>query len=91
MAKDHLNIKITGRVQGVFFRHSAWLKAQQLEITGFVRNDINGSVYIEAEGEKEDLDEFVKWCHHGPPFARVDQTKTSPGSLQHFPGFEILG
>jgi acylphosphatase len=60
-----LNIKIFGQVQGVFFRGSAKQKAQDLGITGFVRN-VLGAVYIEAEGSEEALEQFLGWCRHGP-------------------------
>ncbi len=70
--KNALAITIKGRVQGVGFRFSAVNKAQQLGLKGFVQNRIDGSVYIEAEGDPEDLNEFVQWCWQGPPSARVD-------------------
>ena len=56
----HLKISITGRVQGVFFRDSARMEANRLGVAGFARNEPDGSVYIEAEGEKDALDEFFK-------------------------------
>jgi acylphosphatase len=50
--KKHFNIRISGRVQGVFFRASTKAKAEELGISGFVQNEPDGSVYIEAEGEE---------------------------------------
>ena len=73
----HLNIKIHGQVQGVFFRATAKEKADTLGIKIFARNEPDGSVYIEAEGEKEKLDEFIKWCYQGPSFARVEKVEVS--------------
>jgi len=70
--KNALAITIKGRVQGVGFRFSAVHKAQQLGLKGFVKNRMDGSVYIEAEGEPERLNEMVNWCWQGPPSARVD-------------------
>ena len=67
----HLNIKILGRVQGVFFRHSAKQKAEELNIKGFARNEPDGAVYIEAEGIEENLKQFLDWCHYGPLLASV--------------------
>ncbi|MBU1000228.1 acylphosphatase [Patescibacteria group bacterium] len=66
MMSIHLNIKIYGLVQGVFFRATAKEKADSLSITGFAKNMPDGSVFIEVEGEKKNLDKFVKWCHIGP-------------------------
>ncbi len=68
-----LKIKISGTVQGVFFRHSAKLKADELGLNGFIRNENDGSVYSEAEGSKEMLDKFLAWCRKGPPLAIVDK------------------
>ncbi|MBS3807299.1 MAG: acylphosphatase [Bacteroidales bacterium] len=70
--KNALAITIKGRVQGVGFRFSAVHKAQQLGLKGFVKNRMDGSVYIEAEGEPERLNEMVNWCWQGPPSASVD-------------------
>lgn len=70
--KKHVNIKITGKVQGVFFRASAKENADQFDIKGLVRNEPDGSVYIEAEGESENLNHFINWCRKGPVSARID-------------------
>jgi acylphosphatase len=86
----HLDIKIYGRVQGVFFRTSSASKAKELNITGFVRNNTDDSVYIEAEGDRRDLDEFVGWCKHGPRFAKVEKVEVTEGATQGFPGFLII-
>ncbi|WP_431293764.1 acylphosphatase [Pedobacter sp. P26] len=48
----HLNIKVTGKVQGVGFRETTKIIANQMMVNGFVRNEKDGSVYIEAEGEE---------------------------------------
>ena len=73
----HLNIKIYGQVQAVFFRVSAKEKAEKLGITCSARNESDGSVYIEVEGEEGSLEEFVKWCHIGPPLAKVEKVEVS--------------
>lgn len=69
-----LRIKVTGKVQGVFFRASTKEKADQLGIKGWVRNEPDGSVLIEAEGEKSVLHEFKEWCSVGPSSAHVKET-----------------
>ncbi len=73
MEMRHLNVKIYGRVQGVFFRHSAKQKAEELKIKGFVRNEPDGAVYIEAEGKENDLKQFLNWCRQGPDSAFVEK------------------
>ncbi|OGE29326.1 acylphosphatase [Candidatus Daviesbacteria bacterium RIFCSPHIGHO2_01_FULL_40_11] len=86
---QHLNIKVYGLVQGIFFRASAKEQADKLRLTGFAQNMSDGSVYIEAEGEKKNLDKFVKWCNLGPTMAQVEKVETSESSLKNFNGFEI--
>ena len=87
--KKHLNIKISGLVQGIFFRASAKEQADRLKIKGFAKNMPDGSVYIEAEGEKKNLDLFIKWCRTGPSLADVEKVEVSEGSLKNFKDFEI--
>lgn len=67
-----VTITVRGRVQGVFYRHSARIKAADLGITGWIRNEPDGSVSILAEGEPATLEEFVSWCREGPPLAAVE-------------------
>ncbi|MGI5828487.1 MAG: acylphosphatase [Patescibacteria group bacterium] len=88
--KKHFNIHVKGRVQGVGFRMSAKQKAQILEINGFVRNEPDGSVYIEAEGNSENLREFIAWCKQGPRFSEVDKIDVKEGTLQNYENFTIL-
>lgn len=85
----HYNITVSGKVQGVFFRASTQEKAEGLGISGFVKNVKNGSVYIEAEGEKDALEKFIDWCRVGSANAVVSQVESSEGSIKNFTGFEI--
>lgn len=85
----HYKIKVQGKVQGIFYRASTKEMAQKLEIKGFVKNLEDGSVYIEAEGDKARLDELVGWCHKGPPGALVLKVEFSEGEGQQFNAFEI--
>lgn len=87
--KKHFAIKISGLVQGVFFRASAKEKADSLHLCGFVRNEPDGTVHIEAEGEEEDLKVFVDWCHHGPPRAKVEKCDIKEAVLKEFSRFII--
>lgn len=89
MSKRHLNIKVSGRVQGVYFRYSAMGKATELKVKGFVRNEEDGSVYIEAEGEDKNLNEFVAWCQKGPDRAIVSEIFVKEGEVMNFVIFEI--
>ncbi len=83
----HRNITIFGEVQGVFFRSSAKEKAEELGVTGFARNDPDGSVYMEAEGGEKALEEFLAWCGKGPAGAKVEKIESFPGGEKRFTGF----
>jgi acylphosphatase len=85
----HSSIKVSGKVQGVFFRASTQEKARELSINGFVRNEGDGSVFIEAEGEEQNMDRFIAWCRVGPPRAVVSGCDVRPGSPKGYPGFSI--
>lgn len=85
----HLNIRIRGMVQGVFFRASTRDRAQSLGLSGYVENRRDGSVYISAEGEEDALEKLVKWCHEGPPRARVDEVEIEEDKLVRSKGFTI--
>ncbi|MFK8007366.1 MAG: acylphosphatase [Saprospiraceae bacterium] len=85
-----VQIQISGKVQGVWFRASTQRKANELNIKGIVKNLSNGDVYIEAEGEEKDLDFFVKWCHQGSDHSRVDNVSISEIKNKSFEGFKII-
>ena len=82
-------LRITGRVQGIGFRFYAVMKAKEFNISGFVMNMPDGSVFIEAEGNEPDLDQYILWCERGPVSARVDQVDITPGVFKAYRGFEI--
>lgn len=83
-------ITVYGRVQGVFFRHTALIRAEELGLTGWTRNEADGSVSILAEGEEEALKTFLEWCRKGPPLAIVDNADAKwQEATGQFRGFEI--
>ncbi len=73
--EKRFEIKVFGSVQGVFFRYSTVEQAKKLEVTGWVANEIDGSVRIVAEGKKEALDKLVEWVKRGPDLANVDKVE----------------
>ena len=85
----NLKIIVSGKVQGVFYRASARDAASQLGIKGYARNEPDGRVLIEAEGEEEALEKFVAWCRKGPPRASVDEVTVKENDLMNFTSFEI--
>jgi len=85
----HLNIKIYGKVQGTGLRYSANKLADKLSVKGFIRNEADGTVYVEAEGEEKALDEFVIWLHKGPMFALVEKVDIEESELKGYNTFEV--
>lgn len=76
----NVHLTITGRVQGVGFRWGTLRLAQQFGITGFVRNQADGTVYVEAQGPDETVTAFIRQLAAGPtPYAIVDRIKQTTG------------
>jgi acylphosphatase len=87
--KMSYRITVSGKVQNVGFRYHTDRMAQEFDIDGFVRNETDGSVYIEAEGEKDALETFVHWCRRGPQRARVDRFDFQEQPLMNYKGFRV--
>jgi acylphosphatase len=68
---------VIGKVQGVYFRHSARLEAKRLNIRGLARNLADGSVEVLALGNVPALDAMHEWLKHGPAQARVERVLES--------------
>jgi acylphosphatase len=77
-----LAITVSGKVQGVFYRATTEKTARQLGITGFVQNESNGDVYIEAQGTEEQLQQLLDWCKRGPERAVVSAVSKKEIGLQ---------
>ena len=89
--KERIRLVIHGRVQGVFFRASTQEEAVRYNLTGWVKNLVNGSVEVVAEGDQQALQEFTKWCQHGPPYAKVSHIDISEEPYAgEFKTFQIL-
>jgi acylphosphatase len=82
-------IHITGRVQGVGFRWNVSNEARNRGINGFIRNLSNGDVYIEAEGYKNQLDDFVEWCGNGPGLSIVESLEADAFPPVDYKDFSI--
>jgi acylphosphatase len=88
--KARARILITGLVQGVLFRRRITDVARRIGITGWVRNLQDGRVESVAEGEKEMLEELVRFCHVGPPGAKVSGVEVEWSEFKgEFRGFKI--
>lgn len=64
-------VRITGQVQGVWFRQSTKQTAEKHTVSGWVRNSPDGSVEALFEGEKNSVQQVIDWCHQGPQMAQV--------------------
>ncbi len=71
MGKKRVHVYISGRVQGVYFRAYTKEEADRLGLTGFVRNLPDGRVEAVFEGDEELIEEMIRWCHVGSPYAKV--------------------
>jgi len=81
---------VYGRVQGVFFRSFVTRRAEELALTGYVRNLPEGAVEVRAEGEREKLEELIGYLKAGPPAARVEKVVTSwSGYSGSYTGFDV--
>jgi len=85
-----IKIKISGTVQGVFFRKFIRDKADKLGLRGFVRNLDNGDVEIVAEGRDEKVNEMLGVCKKGPAHSDVKQVESREIKHQGFERFKIL-
>ena len=84
------HVFISGRVQGVFYRAGTRDMAEQLGLTGWVKNTSDGRVEAIFEGEESTVKDMITWCHQGPRFSdvsnvAVDYTKF----LREFEEFSI--
>lgn len=83
-------IIIKGKVQGVFFRATARRIALQLHLTGYVRNQNDGSVEAIVTGSEKSIDQFIDWCNQGPPDAEVHSVEVNDIVAQHYEGFQVI-
>jgi len=86
----HIDIVVKGQVQGVFYRASAKAVADQLGVKGFVKNEPDGSVFIEAEADAVSLDMFLDFCKEGPEHANVISVESHEGELKNYRNFDVL-
>ncbi len=83
-------LHVHGRVQGVWYRASARDQAAGLGLRGWVRNEPDGTVRAVAEGPRPDCEALIRWCHTGPPLARVTRVDEEWGpATGEFAAFEV--
>lgn len=88
--RRHLDIVVSGIVQGVYFRLTTKAVADQLGVKGTAQNLPDGTVAIEAEGDAFALDAFLEWCHEGPERAVVEKVVAVEGEMKNYRNFEVI-
>ena len=86
-----LAVRVTGRVQGVNFRVWTQREAEALGLSGWVRNQDDGSVAGLIAGPRHAVDRMVRALHEGPRAAAVQAVETEPADPPAQPGFRITG
>ena len=84
-----VTVKVTGRVQGVSFRWYAAQEADRLGVAGWVRNEPDGSVAAQVEGDAAAVDAMVEWCRQGPSYASVRGVAVTEAHPTGARGFDI--
>lgn len=84
------SIRVTGKVQGVWYRKSTQLKAEALGVKGIVKNQADGSVYIEVLGTAAQVDALIAWCKEGPEDAEVKEVIPSVMAFKAFDDFQVI-
>jgi acylphosphatase len=77
MTEVRATVIVSGRVQGVAFRYHTRKTAAAHALTGWVRNNPDGTVEAVFEGREEAVAALVEWCRRGPAMARVDSVETT--------------
>jgi acylphosphatase len=88
MDTSAVDVVVTGHVQGVFFRASMREQADRLGVTGWVRNESDGSVRAHLEGSPDAVEQLVAWCADGPPAARVEDVRRQAAETTDAVGFD---
>lgn len=89
-ADTRAHVRITGRVQGVYFRASTARTARELGLAGWVRNTADGGVEAVFEGPRSAVDDAVTWCRTGPPRAVVEQVEVTREAAEGLSRFSVL-
>jgi acylphosphatase len=81
---------VSGRVQGVWYRESCRRRADELGVAGEVRNTMDGTVEIEAEGTRDAVDALLRWARQGPPAAVVTAMQVEDLPVRDDTGFRVV-
>lgn len=81
------DVVVHGAVQGVFFRDSCRREAERVGVAGWIRNEPDGTVAGHFEGPADAVEQLVRWCHDGPPRARVHRVDVVESEARDADGF----
>ncbi len=84
-----VDVRVTGQVQGVSFRWYAEQEAERLGVTGWVRNEPDGSVAGHFEGDPDAVEAMIAWCREGSSWATVKDVQVTPAAATGSRSFEI--
>ena len=85
-----MELKITGKVQGVWYRGSTQKEARRLGLRGWVKNEEDGSVTARVAGPELSVRKLIEWCRQGPEMARVDEVLVKQADSATFKDFKII-
>lgn len=85
----HYDITILNESNTPGFRFAVMEKAYRLSITGYVHRKKSGGVFIEAEGEEENLEAFLQWCRKGPLGSVILEVSYTEGDAKGYKSFDI--
>ena len=87
---ERTKIKVTGDVQGVSYRFWMKMRAEELGLLGWIKNEADGTVTVEVEGQRETIEKYLKLAEQGSPLAEVDKIETEMSDYTgQFKKFEI--
>ena len=89
MSAVAVRLRVSGRVQGVFFRDSCATEARRRGVTGWVRNEDDGTLAAHLEGGQADVEAMVEWCRVGPPRAEVSDLEREAVDPEGCDDFEV--
>ena len=91
MTNQRVRIFVKGKVQGVFFRQALKVKAKQNNVFGWVKNLLDERVEAVLEGNEENVNVLVEWCHGGTANARVEDVEIrNEKFINEFTKFDVL-
>jgi acylphosphatase len=89
MARPARHVRVTGRVQGVFFRVWTQQQARELGVAGWIRNAEDGSVEAHVEGDEAAVKALIQRLHEGPPSAQVEEVAVEVVAGEGFDDFDV--